>query len=137
VMLAVGLPNNAYYFREVERNESSIFEIKKAVSVFKERFENSSYAFQSVEEEVTKLAEIKREVDALSSALEVKEKEMKRLASMILTQANMGQVVGSGVKIARIERKGSVDYAKIPELNGVDLEKYRKESSSYIKVSFQ
>jgi putative phage-type endonuclease len=137
VMLAVGLPLNSYYFREVERNESSIFEIKKAVSLFKEQYETSSYAFQSVEEELEKLAEIKREVDELSGSLEVKEKEMKRLASMILTQTNMGQVVGSGLKIARIDRKGSVDYSSIPELNGVDLEKYRKESSSYIKVSLK
>jgi hypothetical protein len=35
---------------------------------------------------------------------------------------------GGGVKIMKITTKGSVDYSAIPELEGVDLEKYRKTS---------
>ena len=37
---------------------------------------------------------------------------------------------GGGVTIQRQERKGNVDYKAIPELEGVDLEKYRKEGQT-------
>jgi hypothetical protein len=35
--------------------------------------------------------------------------------------------VGSIYRFMMIERKGSIDYASIPELHLVDIEKYRKE----------
>jgi hypothetical protein len=34
-------------------------------------------------------------------------------------------IVGGGLKVTRYTRAGSVQYKKIPELQGVDLEKYR------------
>lgn len=36
---------------------------------------------------------------------------------------------GAGVTVYQSERKGAVDYKKIPQLEGVDLEKYRKKST--------
>jgi len=41
------------------------------------------------------------------------------------------------VKCQKITRKGSIDYENIPELQGLDLEKYRKESSEYWKISME
>jgi putative phage-type endonuclease len=41
---------------------------------------------------------------------------------------------GSGVKLMKIFRKGSVDYEKIPEIKSIDLEIYRKKSSQYWKI---
>lgn len=39
----------------------------------------------------------------------------------------------SGVKIQKVVRKGSVDYERVPTLNGVNLDEYRKpESVSYL-----
>lgn len=65
--------------------------------------------------------------------LEAQEEEKKAKESLI---AVIGEVdyEGNGVKVALIERKGSVDYNKVPELKGVDLEAYRKESTSYWSV---
>ena len=37
-----------------------------------------------------------------------------------------GIVEGSGVRVTTFERKGNVDYSKIPQLKGVDLEPFRK-----------
>lgn len=37
---------------------------------------------------------------------------------------------GAGVTVYQSERKGSVDYKKIPQLEGVDLEQYRKKSTT-------
>lgn len=41
---------------------------------------------------------------------------------------------GYGVQVIQIERAGSVDYSKIPELDGVDLERYRKKPTKYWSV---
>jgi hypothetical protein len=43
--------------------------------------------------------------------------------------------VGGGIELQRITKKGSIEYDNIPELDFVDLEKYRKESSEYWKIS--
>lgn len=45
-------------------------------------------------------------------------------------------VIGNGLKMFTSLRRGSIDYAKIPELQNVDLEKYRKKDSEvfYIKA---
>jgi hypothetical protein len=34
-----------------------------------------------------------------------------------------------------VERKGAVDYAKIPALQGLDLEQYRKAGGEYWRLS--
>lgn len=41
------------------------------------------------------------------------------------------KITGCGIVIQRVTRKGNVDYKKIPELQGVDLESYRKKGSEY------
>ncbi len=42
---------------------------------------------------------------------------------------------GSGIKVKKVLKKGSIDYSKIFELSNVDLEQYRKESTTYWKIS--
>lgn len=42
-----------------------------------------------------------------------------------------------GVKIAQLSRKGSVDYGKIPELRGIDLEQYRKPPTNYTRFQIE
>ena len=44
---------------------------------------------------------------------------------------------GSGISLCQVVRKGNVDYAKIPELKGIDLEKYRKGSISSWRITSQ
>jgi putative phage-type endonuclease len=41
----------------------------------------------------------------------------------------------NGITISRVVRKGNVQYDKIPELKGVNLDVYRKPSSTYIKIT--
>lgn len=43
----------------------------------------------------------------------------------------------AGVKIQKIDKKGAIEYAKIPELKGVDLEKYRKDGSAYFRFQLE
>jgi len=42
---------------------------------------------------------------------------------------------GYGITVQKVVRKGSVDYKKVPELQGVDLEKYRNPPSESWRVS--
>lgn len=67
-------------------------------------------------------AEIERELETVKKSLE----------------SVLGDLPGatiSGAKISRVYRKGSVDYAKVPELKGVNLEPYRRSGSSYVRVT--
>ena len=41
---------------------------------------------------------------------------------------------GAGICLSKIVKKGNVDYSKIKELESVDLEQYRKKSSTYWRV---
>jgi predicted phage-related endonuclease len=41
----------------------------------------------------------------------------------------------NGIKISRVVRKGNVEYSKVPQLKGVDLEPYRKPSTTYTKIT--
>lgn len=71
--------------------------------------------------------------ELLKSRIEIKklearndeiEKELKKISNHPVVN------FGGKLKLIRYFRKGSVDYAKVPQLKGVDLEPYRKSSSS-------
>jgi len=42
---------------------------------------------------------------------------------------------GHGIVLSNVTRKGTVDYKSIPEIKSIDLEQYRKPSSSYWRVT--
>lgn len=42
---------------------------------------------------------------------------------------------GAGVKVTRFARQGAVDYKRVPQLKGVDLEPYRKEARIEVRVT--
>ncbi len=42
---------------------------------------------------------------------------------------------GAGVSVSQFWKKGAVEYKKIPQLTGVDLETYRKESRMEVRVT--
>ncbi len=42
---------------------------------------------------------------------------------------------GAGIKVSRSLRKGSVDYKSIPELQGIDLNQYRKPTTECWRIS--
>ena len=42
---------------------------------------------------------------------------------------------GAGVTVTRYWKAGSVDYKKVPQLQGVDLEPFRKKGGEEVRVS--
>jgi len=74
------------------------------------------------EEVASNWAEIKERI------LRLQEHE-KLLRDRLIEMADENSTMGSGIKLTKGIRKGVVQYAEIPELKEVDLDKYRKESS--------
>ena len=65
-------------------------------------------------------------------SLEEQEKQMKE---QLITLAGRSNARGAGLKLSKIVRKGVVDYQMIPELKGVNLEKYRKAAIETWRVA--
>lgn len=70
----------------------------------------------------------------ISKQIEDMEKQKETLKKRLIYLTEGKPTEGAGVKIKQVERKGAVDYGKIPELRGVDLEQYRKESTKFWAV---
>jgi len=62
---------------------------------------------------------------AEQKAAEEKVEEARKKLLEICTE----NTKGAGITVYQTERKGAVDYKKIPQLEGVDLEQYRKKST--------
>lgn len=76
----------------------------------------------------------KAQIKALQAKIDELEKSNKDIAENILKEVNANEFSLCGVNIERITRKGAIDYLKIPELQGVDLEPYRKQASTFLQI---
>lgn len=59
-----------------------------------------------------------------------REEALKQRLILLSGSSNMK---GAGLKMSKVVRKGGIDYSKIPELNEVNLEAYRKDPIQYFK----
>lgn len=75
------------------------------------------------------LAALKREIKRLEILEKVLEDEVKRVA--IDLQCNLK---GAGIRVSNRVRRGTIDYQAIPELEGVDIEVYRKKPTQYWEI---
>lgn len=62
------------------------------------------------------------------------EEENNSLKKSLIEHMPASRCYCAGSKMLKVEMKGSVDYSKIPELEGMDLEKYRKKSITVWKI---
>lgn len=76
--------------------------------------------------EEVKLASTYERILVEISELENKKEEIRKY---FVQKASERSLKCGSLKVCRYESQGSIDYKSIPELEGVDLEKYRKESS--------
>lgn len=63
------------------------------------------------------------------------EKEEEELRRQLIFLSGESNTKGTGISLCQIQRKGNVDYSKIPELKGVNLEQYRKESINSWRIT--
>lgn len=118
----------------VDRDEAYIQQLVAKESEFYELLSNADRDALGIEE---------RNDDAFEEA-SAKYKEalaLQKRATTLVDEAKKDLIAlvdnrgayGFGVKVTKCSRKGEVDYKLIPELIGVDLDKFRKEKSFYWK----
>jgi putative phage-type endonuclease len=73
-------------------------------------------------------------VNANQELNDLKEKE-KQYRQMLIDSCCNQNCHGGGVKVQKVIRKGSVDYKSVPELEGINLEKYRKANVETWRLS--
>lgn len=73
---------------------------------------------------------LRREIKSL-------QKEEKLILENLISVCDQGRATGCGISLNKIKRKGSIDYKIIPELEGVEVEKYRKKGSEYWSVTIE
>jgi putative phage-type endonuclease len=90
-----------------------------------------------IERSDTEWAKLSLAYQDIKARLEYYEKQEEILKEQLVLMANEKNSIGSGIKLSKVIRKGNVDYSKIPELQDVDLEVYRKEPIQSWRVTFQ
>lgn len=55
----------------------------------------------------------------------------------LVEMASHCRETGCGVSVTRYWKVGNVDYKKVPELQGVDLEPYRGKSREEVRVTVE
>lgn len=71
----------------------------------------------------------------LSAQIKELEKKEKELREVLISMANHPRAMIGNLKITRIIRQGNVEYSKIPELQGIDLNQYRKKPIESWRIS--
>lgn len=72
--------------------------------------------------------QVRQRLDELSD-------QERELRNRLLVLSDSRRAVGAGVELIRTSRKGAVNYGAIPELEGVDLDRYRKEPVEVVKIN--
>lgn len=76
----------------------------------------------------------RKEAEEIEAKLAVIEETEKAYRGRLIALSGDKNAKGNGIRLTRIERKGTIDYTLIPELNSIDLDKYRKSASVYWKI---
>jgi putative phage-type endonuclease len=63
------------------------------------------------------------------------ERRIEKTKNDIIELSQGKNCKGNSISLTKVARKGQIDYSQIPELEKVDIEKYRKPVSSYWKIS--
>lgn len=124
---------------EVPRNDEYIVKLYKEAHGFYEcmtSFEppalcQRDYREETSPEAVHLIGELREAEDSIK-ALETRKEEIRKTLIRIADGQNMS--IGNA-KLSKNYRRGSVEYAKIPALIGVDLDQYRKTTTEYWRIN--
>ncbi len=71
----------------------------------------------------------------LNEKMKELEKEEEDLKKQLIFLSGQSNSKGGGISLCQIQRKGNVDYSKIPELKNVDLDLYRKNTLTTWRIT--
>jgi len=133
--VAIKCERNAQYIEQMIKTEKdfydSLMSFEEPKSNEEEFVELDNPSFQTLAEKYKRECLQAKEYE---EALALKLAEIQGTKDLILAICQGKNVRGHGIKVRQCSRKGTIDYTKVPELQGVDLEKYRKEASVSWKV---
>lgn len=72
---------------------------------------------------------------SVTNSIKELEKEEEDLRKQLIFLSGESNSKGAGISLCQIQRKGNVEYAKIPELKGVNLDQYRKGSINSWRIT--
>lgn len=73
----------------------------------------------------------------VTANIKILEKQEEDIRSQLVFLSGETNSRGGGISLCQVSRKGNVDYSRVPELKGVDLDKYRKEPTSTWRICTQ
>ncbi len=126
---------------EIERNDSFIDKIYREEAEFWNRVQNFDpppltnkdvVPMDSLEWKQTAF-----EYANMKALREKYEKEEEALKQRLIEMCGQKSCKGGGVQVSKYLRKGAVDYNAIPELQGRDLEEYRKKPIESWRITCQ
>lgn len=116
---------------DVPKDDEMIKEIGRAVPEFWKHIQDDTPpAFTDrdfVPMEGPELASIAEQYRAVKLLLDENEQKLDSLRRQLNALVPHRRARFYGVRLTRTTRKGAIDYAKVPNLAGVDLEQYRKK----------
>lgn len=87
--------------------------------------------------EMDRISFLKKTQAEMQTQIDMIEEEIKYLAEKMLVENKAFKVENDTITVERVERQGSVDYKKIPELQNIDLNRFRKKGTTYLKVQLK
>lgn len=147
--LAVTNANVLHYFSysdedfcliEIKKDKDFIYMLHKKEKEFWENLQNFTPPklihkdfVKRIDKEWSEAENKWNEITVKIKALEEEEKIYRE--SLIKLSKNQN-CQGNIVKVQKIVRKGSINYKEIPELSGINLEKYRKDPIETWRISY-
>lgn len=72
---------------------------------------------------------------SVTESIKELEKQEEDLRKDLIFLSGESNTKGAGISLCQVRRKGNVEYSKIPELRGVDLDQYRKGSTNSWRIT--
>lgn len=135
----VSFDGNEIVIVHVPRDEAMIDKIKEAVPKFWKLIESDTppeYTDKDfVPVEGPEIAALAEQYRATKTLLDESESRLRFLRAQIENMVTHRRAKFYGLKLTRSTRKGAIDYSKVKQLDGVDLEQFRKRSTDVVTIT--
>ena len=125
--------------RVLERDEAAMMAIREAWDAFQPFLERDTppplVDADTVQREDAVWAKAAQEYARAKQAAQVSDEALERAKQALIALAEHPREQGAGVSVTRYWKAGNVDYKKVVELKGVDLQQYRGAGREEVRVT--
>lgn len=135
-LMVVDSRNGNTYPVTIERDEDFMREAMVRADTFHEKLMKGIRPVTEIQNEtMAHIAATKQTIDEYKKLIKIEEEKIKVLSEGLLEQFQANKIEGCGLKIHWQDKKGNIDYSSIPQLENVDLEKYRSKGTRFVKLT--